>query len=332
MARVEVVIATYNRPIQLRRCLEGLAAQSLDDFAVTVVDDASDLRIDETLSGDLRSRLDLKVVRSEENHGPGRSRNLGVERSSAELIAFIDDDVVPDPDMLKRHEEAYDSGPDNSIQFGPLKAPDDWEPTPWNLWEARTIAHEYRRMERGVYQATWRQFFTGNAFLARKHFQAVGGFNEAFTRAEDIELAYRLAAEGCTFRFVPDAIGWHYAERSRQSWQRIARDYARFDVAIDGLHPELNWLGVRNRERADRHRLSKLGYAALSRVSGQRIGSEIAVRSAQLLHRCGAVGLAQPLLSFAYSVEYEAEMTECLGSKAGLSTSRSGSRPGSSPA
>ena len=55
---------------------------------------------------------------------------------------------------------------------------------------------QYAAMERGDWEATSRQFYTGNASVARRHLLDAGGFDPAFRRAEDVELAYRLGAAG----------------------------------------------------------------------------------------------------------------------------------------
>jgi GT2 family glycosyltransferase len=317
VARVDVVIATFNRPGPLIRCLDGLAQQRHRDLSVLVVDDSSTLAVEELIPARLFESLDLRVLRLNDNGGPGRARNLGVASSSGDFLAFIDDDIVPDPELIATHLSAFEAGPDNAIQFGPLKAPADWKPSAWNLWEAQTLEVEYRRMLDGVYAPTWRQFFTGNAFLPRTAFQLVGGFNEEFIRAEDIEFACRLAERGSVFRFVPGAIGWHYANRSRESWRGIARGYARFDLEIDRLHPELNWAQQRELERASRNRLSRFGYACLRAVSRERFGAGVALNAGAVCHRAGAPRLALPLLSFAYSVEYESTTREILQSRSG---------------
>lgn len=305
MPRVDVVIATYNRPDRLERCLQALARQTYNDFGVIVIDDASERPAEQGISEAIRERLSVRVIRLEENRGPGRARNFGVAASTSDLIAFVDDDVVPDPELLTNHVTAYDGGDRDTIQFGPLAEPADWRPTPWNLWEARTLEHEYQRMQDGVYDPTWRQFFTGNAFVPRRIFQAAGGFDESFTRAEDIEFAYRATAAGAGIRFVPGAIGWHYAERSKQSWLRIARDYARFDITIDRIHPELGWQRIRDEERSSRNRASRLGFELLRRTHTETPGVLTVVGLAQAAFRLGLRRAALPLLSFAYSVEYE---------------------------
>jgi GT2 family glycosyltransferase len=57
-----------------------------------------------------------------------------------------------------------------------------------------------------------------------------GGFDEGFRRAEDVELAYRLADRGLGFVFNMKAVGLHFADRSFRSWLEAAKNYGRNDV------------------------------------------------------------------------------------------------------
>ena len=97
---------------------------------------------------------------------------------------------------------------------------------------------QYEAMAQGDLTADHRQFYTGNASLRRETMRRVGGFDEQFRRAEDLELSYRLQAGGSRFIFSRSAIGYHYAERSFESWLRIARDYGTqheiFEREFDG--------------------------------------------------------------------------------------------------
>jgi GT2 family glycosyltransferase len=304
LARADVVIATYNRHASLNRCLEALCLQTEPDFGVILVDDGSDPPVSRTIEAPTLAALRPRIVTTPGNGGPARARNLGVRASEAEIVAFIDDDVVACPEWMERHLAAHDAGGESGIVIGPLRAPADWRPTAWNLWEARTLEVEYRRMLQHVYEPTWRQFFTGNASLRRETLLAAGGFNETFTRAEDIELAYRMHRLGARFLFEPSAIGWHYAERTIASWLAIPRAYARFDVMIDSLYPELEWLKLIESEFRLRHPFSRAGEATLRRLSAETPGVNVAVALARAFHAAGLSRLTVPLLSFAYSVEH----------------------------
>jgi GT2 family glycosyltransferase len=99
-------------------------------------------------------------------------------------------------------------------------------------WEADRLAEQYRDMSVGRWAPTARQFYTGNASIARHHLLECGGFDPAFRRAEDIELAYRLAERGLKFYFNPRAAGHHYAERSFASWLAIPYAYGCNNVSF----------------------------------------------------------------------------------------------------
>jgi len=91
---VAVVVATYNRPAQLRRLLECLAAQTAK-AEVIVVDDGSDVPLDE-----LVRPFHCTLIR-QANAGPASARNRGVAAAKSDFIAFTDDDCEPEPTWLE---------------------------------------------------------------------------------------------------------------------------------------------------------------------------------------------------------------------------------------
>ena len=184
------------------------------------MDDCSTPPVERTIPPALAARLPLTVLRLERNGGPAAGRNAGVRACSSERVLFVDDDVVASPRLVERHASWHAQDP-TVVVIGPLASPPDWKPTAWNLWEARKLEAEYRKMQAGVYAPTWRQFFTGNSSVQRTDLLAVGAFDERFTRAEDIELGIRLAKAGRRFVFDYRAVGWHYAVRTAESWLRI---------------------------------------------------------------------------------------------------------------
>lgn len=302
MTTVEVVVPTYARPEGLRRTLEGLARQRFSQFVVAVVDDSSPIPAAETLRG-AAFPFALRHLRTATNGGPAAARNLAVRTSNADLIVFVDDDVVPDAGLVEGHiaAQAYGSG---NVTIGPLRAPHDWRPTPWNRWEAATLDVEYQRMARGEYRPTWRQFFTGNASVWRADFLAVGGFDESFARAEDIEFAYRLARRGAQFAFLPEAVGWHYASRSLASWRRIPAQYAEFDLEIDRIHPELHWDRLVRHEAGRRHAATRFVQRASAKAGAERVAVSCSISAARVAHALRRYAVSNRLLSVAFQLEY----------------------------
>jgi GT2 family glycosyltransferase len=232
MTGVSVVIPTYNRLGQLQRVLAALERQSVgsDAFEVIVVSDGSTDGSDEYLRCQ-PTRLRLTPV-FQANSGVATARNAGVARAAGELILFLDDDVVPGPTLIAEHLAVHAAEGENVVVLGPMLTPTDFAMSPWVRWEQAMLSRQYDDMVAGRWEPTARQFYTGNTSLARRHVLAAGGFDPAFRRAEDVELAYRLAHLGLRFVYHPAAAGYHYADRSFESWLATPYTYGRNDVVF----------------------------------------------------------------------------------------------------
>lgn len=229
---VSVVVPTFNRCQGLEELLRALAQQTYpaDRFEVVVVDDGSSDGTSELL----RTIQTPYVLRSlcQANGGPAVARNRGVEHAQGDLIVFLDDDIVPLPELLAMHVAAHGSTADQVV-IGPMSPPPAHWPQPaWDRWDAVQLQKQYLAMLAGSYSCTNRQFYTANASLRRQLFLRVGGFDPAFRRAEDLELAWRLNSLGAGFRFEPQADATHYAARPFASWQRNAYQYGVYDVIM----------------------------------------------------------------------------------------------------
>lgn len=230
--RVSIIIPTYNRRRQLIRVLEGLAGQdlSLANSEVLVVSDGSDDGTNSFLREQACGGPLPLVPLFQKNQGVAAARNRGLSAAQGELVLFLDDDVVPTPSLLREHLAAHARHGSGTVVMGPMMTPPGHQMSPWVAWEQHMLAKQYDDMVAGRWQATARQFYTGNTSLPREPMRAAGGFDPAFKRAEDVELAYRLADRGMRFVFAPEAVGHHYAQRTFPSWLETPYAYGRNDV------------------------------------------------------------------------------------------------------
>ena len=159
------------------------------------------------------------------------ARNNGFQKAiCVNIILFVDDDVVPTPTLIEQHLKVHNAAQDDVVVLGPMLTPDDFDMYPWVQYEQLMLMKQYDDMMSGAWEPTARQFYTGNTSLKRSYLVESGGFDSSFRRAEDVELAYRLAAMGLRFLFCADAVGYHYAERSFASWMSTPYQYGRNDV------------------------------------------------------------------------------------------------------
>jgi glycosyltransferase involved in cell wall biosynthesis len=171
-----VVVPTLGRP-SLRALLDALAPQC-DGLEVLVVDDRPGVGPPLDVPGFAR------VLRGPAA-GPAAARNVGWRAAADGWVAFLDDDVLPDPDWVRRlaadtQVPARVGGVQGRIRV-PLPAarrPTDWE-----------------RVTAGLASGRW---ITADMAYRRAALDAVGGFDERFPRAfrEDAEIAYRVRAAG----------------------------------------------------------------------------------------------------------------------------------------
>jgi glycosyltransferase involved in cell wall biosynthesis len=255
---LSVVIPTYNRKVRIGRVLDALARQTVEahTFEVVVVDDGSS----DGTSAALAATPMPYALRCfyQQNAGPARARNRGVQEAQGGIVLFLDDDVMPEPCLIAEHLRLHDASDAPVVVMGPLASLPHYD-QPWVAWEQAKIEGQYRGLVDGRYAPTFRQFWTGNASVGRVHLLAVGGFNEAYPRGEDVELGARLHQRGLQFRFSPRAVGFHHAERSLESWSHAHRSYGRLEVEIFGqlseeqmletlagnfsrLHPGTRWV------------------------------------------------------------------------------------------
>jgi GT2 family glycosyltransferase len=107
VALASVIVVCWNSAAVLGRCLSQLLAQDHANYEIIVVDDGSE---DDTLevAEHFSARGDVKIVRSPRNRGCPHARNLGIDRSEGEVVAFVDADGFAAPDWLSRIVDAFD--------------------------------------------------------------------------------------------------------------------------------------------------------------------------------------------------------------------------------
>src|SRR3954469_25945871 len=182
LGQCTVVVPTIGRP-SLDVLLDALAgARGPRPAELLFVDDRP---AGEPLAVERPGLPPVRVVRTG-GGGPARARNLGWRTARTEWIAFLDDDVVPDPDWYQRLEkDLADLAPDVAGSQGRVRVPlpEGRRPTDW---------------ERGTAGLATSSWITADLAYRRSALAAVGGFDERFPRAfrEDSDLALRVMDTG----------------------------------------------------------------------------------------------------------------------------------------
>jgi glycosyltransferase involved in cell wall biosynthesis len=317
--RLSVILPTYNRATRLKRVIAALEHQTFPhtSFEVIVVSDGSTDETNTYLSS-IRTPLSLTAV-FQDNGGPAAARNAGLARARAETVLFLDDDVIPESNLLEEHVRIHNVEGDKVVVLGPMLSPPNHRLSPWVAWEQQMLEKQYSAMRSGAWAPTARQFYTGNASLRRSHVLEAGGFDLRYRRAEDIELAYRLAARGMRFVFAPRAVGYHYAERSQAAWLAVAYSYGKADATFS-LEKGQSWLlPTIGREFRARHPLVRLlTHVTAGRPRVTAAATAAMSTAAAVSYRCGAQRVSRAACSGAFNLAHYQGLADGLGGRAPL--------------
>jgi len=185
---ITVIVPVYNGRDFLTKCLDALFASNYPPFEVIVVNDGS------TDDGpEIAAAKGARVVSTPKRSGPGAARNLAADVAVAEILLFVDADVVVRPDTLELVATRFKERADISALFGSY----DDEPAERNfLSQYKNLQHHFVHQHSNPDAST---FWSGLGAIRREVFLKFGGFDcEKFSvpSIEDIDLGYRLRRSG----------------------------------------------------------------------------------------------------------------------------------------
>ncbi|MBT8041133.1 MAG: glycosyltransferase [Xanthomonadales bacterium] len=235
--RVSVVIPAYNAGEDLDRCLAAVMRSDYPAEEVIVVDDAST----EASTAEIASRHGATLLRMARQSGPGLARNRGAEAARGEVLMFTDADVLLHADAIGRAVETLVAEPGVAAVFGSY---DDRPTHPSFLSRYRNLYHHWNHQVANDEAST---FWTGCGAIRRNVFLEHQGFSCEFGRPsiEDIELGYRLRANGHRIRLQKDMLGthlkeWTFGDMVKTDVMRRGAPWVALLLRHPGSPPDLN--------------------------------------------------------------------------------------------
>lgn len=226
MRTASVIIVSNGRPDALRRCLTAVGQLSYDAFEIVVVADGASAR---ALHG-LPTLDHIKLV-TFDTPNISAARNLGIEAAAGEIVAFVDDDAVPEPTWLGALAAAFDDA-EVAAAGGFVRGRNgvSWQ------WRAGTVdeggqTHPLQLdpdRTSILHPAHGRAIKTEgtNMGFRREILAEMGGFDPAFRfYLDESDLNMRLAGRGHVTAIVPQAEVHHgFAASPRRRQDRVPLD------------------------------------------------------------------------------------------------------------
>lgn len=237
LAKISVVIPTYNSWRTLERCINSIQNQTLTPFEVIVIDNASS---DKTSINVAKKFPKVKLVTLNKNTGVTGGRNAGIEKAdkSSDHLFFFDHDMIADRKMLSELVAVCEGGKDVGVV------------TPKIYYLGNNLRPNSRKGGKRIWSAgtgidlwTGKIFFRGGndhgqydkeeevqvapaAMLVKKEvLKKVQRFDERyFATYEDTDFCFRARKFGFKTYYSPKAIAYHdLSESPKDEADRLLR-------------------------------------------------------------------------------------------------------------
>lgn len=208
---ISVIIPTYNRCELLRRALLSVFAQTSLPMEVVVIDDGST----DGTAAMLREYFPSVSYYCQENQGVSSARNLGIQHTTGDWLAFLDSDDEWLPDKLKQQSAALTANLDSKI----CHTEEQW------------IRNGVRVNPAKQYAKTGGWIFNdclplcaispSTVIIHRSIFTAIGLFDSELPACEDYDLWLRITAHYPILLIAEPQIkkhGGHADQLSQQHW------------------------------------------------------------------------------------------------------------------
>ena len=227
-----IAICTRNRAAMLEQTLRAVAelrTPSGCDWECLVVDNGSSDATRSVVEDSARAHDRVRYVH-EDVCGLSVARNRAIRETQAGIIIFIDDDAVPDSELLVAYRDAYETADDDVAEIGgkiDLCLPDGPKP-PWFGPMLMGYLTQFDLAGEGVRECPADVLpYGANMSFRRAVLDAMGGFRKdlgyagrGLTPGEETDLGDRLRWAGYRILYQPRAIVTHHipGERIRSAY------------------------------------------------------------------------------------------------------------------
>jgi len=285
---VTVLLPVYNAGAALRRAIESIVAQDVDDFEFLIIDDAST----DGSADVVRSCADrdprIRAIFHDENVGLSATLNEGLRLARGELVIRMDQDDESLPNRVRVQREFMHEHPE-VVAAGSFVYHMGSKPRHDRLVTFATDASTIREA-----LTTANPLYHPSVIMRRRKILALGGYREEFRNAEDYDLWLRASAKYdlavipeplLRYRFSP-----HGMSLGRK-WEQLYFVYLAQAANNDGGRPldEARRVAQQMLDGTDREWfLMQVGQGMLAELGALRLWRDVATLATRLVRDVGA--------------------------------------------
>lgn len=230
---VSIIIPVRNRPLEIEACLLSLESLQYpeDRLEIIVVDDASTDHTPHVVS-----KFPVTLIKLNEHKHASFCRNLAASQAVGKILGFIDSDCLADPLWLNELIPAFTDPSLGAVggaveNYSTEKDLDRYEKVKSSL----IVCNGFKRS-----QENDSLFYipSCNLLVRRALFLELGGFREALSVGEDVDLCWRIQERGSCVEYRPLGRVYHRHRNRLKAFCKRRFDYGTSEPLLLQLHPK----------------------------------------------------------------------------------------------
>lgn len=188
---VSAIITTHNRIKLLPRAIDSVLSQTYKNIELIVVNDSSDDGTKEMLSS--YENITVINIPKSESHGANYARNLGINASKGDYVAFLDDDDYWLPTKIEKQVQRMEKGGYVIVSCGYIEEiirEDGRAVFSENVSRSRFDSNMSRKILYNIY------LLTSLILIDKEALHRVGLFDEQLKAWQEYEMTIRMAQIG----------------------------------------------------------------------------------------------------------------------------------------
>lgn len=230
--KFSLIVPVYNRIDEVDDLLRSLAAQTVGNFELVLVEDGSTepcREVVEQWAGKVPVSYHYKS-----NEGRSIARNHGMEHATGDYFVFVDSDCMLPPDYFERLTRELEANPVDCFG-GPDAAHESFSDTQKAINYAMTAFLTTGGIRGGKVQLEKFVPRTFNMGYSRRVYEAVGGFREMFS--EDIDMSTRVRQAGFSIALFRDVYVYHKRRIDFKKFFRQVHVFGMSRITLKLLYP-----------------------------------------------------------------------------------------------
>jgi GT2 family glycosyltransferase len=204
MPAITIILICYNRKNELKDCIQSVLKQSFTPYEIIVVDNNSTDGTDTLFYNDEIAHPSIKYFKLGKNLGVAGGRNYGIRQASGDILVFIDDDALLEPeDAMEKIVNRFEK--DSSTGILAFKV--------INYYTKAIQRNEFPHIDKSLNpdKEFETSYFIGAGHAIRKEvFDKCGLYPEDyFYGMEELDLSFRAIDKGFKIIYFPNVVVLH---------------------------------------------------------------------------------------------------------------------------